>query len=206
MATPSKQGKTLIEYNCKNGVYSIDGSTVKPLGFLSSVTSDKNISTSEKYGDGELQLTLISDRGGTGTLELTARDYDFEKDLGFSMEIAQGLAEVQVLENKTIDVGFECYVTDNTGATKTKKIWFLGVNVQPAGDSLSQNTDTTNESAASYGITIKGVNLKVATGDDDFVDTNGNTKKVFKVTSLPTDTGYATFLDSVPTPRAKASV
>lgn len=204
MATPSKAGKVLIEYNCKNGVYSIDGSTVKPLGFLSSVTSDKNISTSEKYGDGELQLTLISDRGGTGTLELTARDSEFEKDLGFALDITQGLAEVQVLENKTISVGFECYITGNDGITKTKKIWLLGVNVSPAGDSLSQNTDTTNESAASYAITIKGVNLKDSLGEDDYVDANGNTKKVFKVTSLPTNEGYATFLDSVPTPTAKS--
>lgn len=203
MATPSKAGKTLIEYNCKNGVYSIDGQTVKPLGFLSSITKDKNISTSEKYGDGELQLTLISDRGGTGTLELTARDTEFEKDLGFALEINQGLAEVQVLENKNISIGFECYITGNDGITKTKKIWLLGVNVSPAGDSLSQNTDTINESAASYGITIKGVNLKDNLGENDYVDANGNTKKVFSVTSLPADNGYATFLDSVPTPMAK---
>lgn len=202
----NKTGKVLIEYNCKNGVYSIDGETVKPLGFLSSITTDKNMETSEKYGDGELQLTLINDRGGTGTLELTARDEDFEKDLGFVLEIEQGLAEVQVLENKTISIGFECYITGNNGITKTKKIWFLGINVSPAGDSLSQNTNTTNESAAGYGITIKGVNLKANSGDSDYVDENGNTKKVFKVRSLPTDEGYATFLDSVPTPRAKASV
>ena len=206
MATPSKTGKVLIEYNCKNGVYSLDGSTIKPLGYLSSVTLEKSISTNDIYGDGELQLSLLSDRGSTGTLEMTAKDEVFETDLGFSMAITQGLAEVQILENKTIDIGFECYITGSDGVTKTKKIWLLGVNVSPASDSLSQNTDTTNQNAASYGLTVKGVNLKNTAGTADYVDANGNTKKVFKVRSLPSDTGYSTFLDSVPTPTEKAIV
>lgn len=200
MATPSKSGKKLIEYNCKNGVYSLDGSTIKPLGYLASVTLDKNSSSDEKYGDGEAQLTLVNDRGSTGTLELTARDDEFEKDLEFAKAITQGLAEIQVLQNKTISIGFETYITLADGTTKTKKVWLLGVNVAPAGESLSQNTDSTNEATASYGITVKGVNLKNSAGTADYTDTNGNTIKVFKVSSLPTDTGYSTFLDSVPTP------
>ena len=138
MATPSKSGKKLIEYNCKNGVYSVDGLTIKPLGYLASVTLDKNSSTDEKYGDGEVQLTLVNDRGSTGTLELTARDDDFEKDLEFAKVIAQGLAEIQVLQNKTISIGFETYITLADGTTKTKKVWLLGVNVAPAGESQLQ--------------------------------------------------------------------
>lgn len=205
MPTPSKSGKNLIEYNCKNGVYSLDGTSVKALGYLSGITTDKNINTAEKYGDGEVQLSLITDKGSTGSLELTARDYDFETDLGFAKKIAQGLAEVQVMENKTVSIGFECYFTGKDGVTKTKKIWFLGVNVAPAGQSLSQNTDGTNESTASYPITIKGVNMQNAEGTADFVDsTTGNTIKVFKISSVPTDSGYAEFLNTVPTPKATA--
>ncbi len=203
MATPNKADKVLIEYNCKNGVYAIQ-SEIKPLGYLASVTTDKNISTKEIYGDGELRLSLITDKGGTGSLELTARDTDFEKDLGFVMEIANGIAEVQVLENKDIAVGFESYITLASGVTKTKKVWLLGVNVAPAGDSLSQNTDSTNEASASYGITIKGQNLKSASGDTDYTDANGNTRKVFKITCLPGEAGYDTFLDAVPVPKAKS--
>lgn len=205
MATPSKSGKNLIEFNCKNGVYSLDGQSIKPLGFLAGITTDKNINTTNKHGDGEVQLSLILDKGSTGTLELTARDYDFETDLGFMKQIAQGLAEVQVMENKTIYIGFECYFLGKDGVTKTKKIWFYGVNVAPAGQSLSQNTDGTNESTASYPITISGVNLKNAEGTADFVDTEtGNNLKVFKVSSVPSDEGYATFLDSVPAPKVKS--
>lgn len=206
MATPSKEGKKLIEYNCKNGVYNLGGSNAetKPLGYLVSVTLDKNIQTKDIYGDGDLQLSILSDKGSTGTLEMTAKDDDFDVDLGFAMKIAQGLADIQVLQNKTISVGFETYITTADGVTKTKKVWLLGVNVSPASDGLSQNTDTINENTASYGITVKGTNLKATGGESDYVDANGNTIKVYKVTSLPTDSGYATFLDSVPVPTVKA--
>ena len=203
MATPNKANKKLIEFNCKNGVYAVDGE-VKPLGYLVSNTLEKSISTKDIYGDGELQLSVLSDRGMTGTLEMTARDDEFESDLGFVKTIAQGLADVQVLQNKTIAVGYENYILTADGLTKTKKVWLLGVNVAPASDSLSQNTDTTNEATASYGLTVKGVNLKASSGETDFVDENGNTLKVFKVSCLPNDTGYATFLDSVPVPTANA--
>ena len=203
MATPSKAGKKLIEFNCKNGVYAINNE-VKPLGYLVSNTLDKSISTKDIYGDGDLQLSVLSDRGMTGTLEMTARDDEFETDLGFVKAIAQGLADVQVLQNKTIAVGYENYILTADGVTKTKKVWLLGVNVSPASDSLSQNTDTTNEATASYGLTVKGVNLKDSEGSADFVDENGNTMKVFKVSCLPTDEGYETFLDSVPTPKVSA--
>lgn len=206
MATPSKAGKKLIEFNCKNGVYSLDGTEVKPLGYLVSNTLDKSISTKDIYGDGELQLSVLSDRGMTGTLEMTARDDEFEADLGFIKTITQGTADVQVLQNKTISVGYENYILTADGITKTKKVWLLGVNIAPASDSLSQNTDTTNEATASYGTTIKGVNLKDSDGSNDYTDENGNTMKVFKISCLPTDEGYETFLDSVPTPTAKANV
>lgn len=205
MATPSKEGKKLIEYNCKNGVYNLGGddSTIKPLGYLASITLDKNIQTKDIYGDGDLQLSILSDKGSTGTLEMTAKDDEFDIDLGFAMKITQGLADIQVLQNKSIAIGFECYITTTDGITKTKKVWLLGVNVSPASDGLSQNTDTINENTASYGITVKGTNLKATGGATDYVDANGNTIKVYKITSLPSDTGYATFLDSVPVPTAK---
>ena len=204
MATPNKEGKVLIQYNCKNGVYSVDGSEVKPLGYLASATLDSNIGTKDIYGDGELQLSILSDKGLTGSLEMTAQDEAFETDLGFLKAIEQGLARVQVLQNKTISIGFETYITTSDGITKTKKVWLLGVNVSPSGESLSQNTETINEVTASYPLTVKGTNLKATGGSTDAVDENGNTIKVFKVTTIPTDSGYATFLDSVPTPTEKA--
>ena len=209
MAVPSKAGKNIIEFNCKNGVYSVDGSTVKPLGYLTAISTEKNIDTKDIYGDGEIILSQMNDKGSTGSLEMTARDDDFEKDLGFEMEIEQGLAEAQVLGNVDIAVGAECYIvvkdkTSGKAVQKTKKVWWLNVNVAPAGTSLSQNTDTTNEATVSYPLTIKGTNLLAKDGTSAYVDENGNTRKVFKISCLPDNENYATFLDTVPIPKAKA--
>lgn len=209
MAVPSKAGKNIIEFNCKNGVYSVDGQTVKPLGFLTAISTEKNVDTKDIYGDGEIILSQMNDKGSTGSLEMTARDDDFEKDLGFEMEIEQGLAEVQVLGNVDIAVGAECYIvvkdkTSGKAVQKTKKVWWLNVNVAPAGTSLSQNTDTTNEATVSYPLTIKGVNLMGSDGGSEYVDENGNTRKIFKISCLPDNSNYATFLDTVPVPKAKA--
>lgn len=209
MAVPSKAGKNIIEFNCKNGVYSVDGKTVNPLGYLTSISTEKNVDTKEIYGDGEIIYSQMNDKGSTGSLEMTARDDDFEKSLGFEMEIEQGLAEVQVLGNVDIAVGAECYIivkdaTTGKAVQKTKKVWWLNVNVSPAGTSLSQNTDSTNESTVSYPLTIKGVNLMGADGITEYVDENSNTRKIFKISCLPDNANYATFLDTVPVPKAKA--
>lgn len=209
MAVPSKAGKNIIEFNCKNGVYSVDGSTVKPLGYLTAISTEKNIATKDIHGDGEIILSLMNDKGSTGSLEMTARDDDFEKDMGFEMEIEQGLAEAQVLGNVDIAVGAECYIvvkdkTSGKAVQKTKKVWWLNVNVSPAGTSLSQNTDTTNEATVSYPLTIKGTNLLGTDGTSAYVDENGNTRKIFKISCLPGNANYETFLDTVPIPKAKA--
>ena len=211
MAVPSKAGKNIIEFNCKNGVYSADGQTVKPLGYLTAISTEKNIGAKDIYGDGEIILSQMNDKGSTGSLEMTARDDDFEKDLGFEMEIEQGLAEVQVLGNVDVAVGAECYIVVKDKASgkavqKTKKVWWLNVNVSPAGTSLSQNTDSTNEATVSYPLTIKGMNLMGADGVTEYVDENGNTRKIFKISCLPENQNYSTFLDTVPVPKAKATV
>lgn len=210
MAGPSKAGKNIIEFNCKNGVYSVDGSTVKPLGYLTAISTEKNVDTKDIYGDGEIVLSQMNDKGFTGSLELTANDTDFEKDLGFAMEIEQGLADVQVMGSESIAIGVECYIVvkdaQGKAVQKTKKVWFLNCNVSPASTSLSQNTDTTNEATVSYPLTIKGVNLMGADGITEHVDANGNTRKIFKISCLPDNTNYATFLDTVPVPKAKATV
>lgn len=208
MAVPSKAGKNIIEFNCKNGRYSVDGTTVKPLGYLTAISTEKNVDKKDIYGDGEIILSQITDKGSTGSLEMTSRDDDFEKDLGFEMEIEQGLAEVQVLGNVDAAIGAECYIVvkdsiSGKAVQKTKKVWWLNVNVSPAGTSLSQNTEGTNEATVSYPLTIKGVNLMGADGVTEYVDENGNTRKIFKISCLPDNPAYETFLDTVPVPKAK---
>ncbi len=43
-----------------------------------------------------------------------------------------------------------------------------------------------------------------ADGVTEYFDENGNTRKIFKISCLPGNTNYETFLDAVPVPKAKA--
>lgn len=202
----SKEGKTLIEYNIRNVVYSVDGSTVKPWTYASALSLSKSTETKDIYGDGELQLSILTDNGMTGNIDATARDTDFEKDLGFVMDMDNGTGEVSVVENKNISIGCEIYFMGADGVAKVKKKWFFGVQVAPASESLSQNTSSINESTASYGLTVRGVTLMDSTGLAEYKDENGVGRKCFSKTSKPGDSNYAAFLESVPKAAAKAAV
>jgi len=201
----SKTGKVLAQFNVKNGKYQIaGGSTVEPLAWLTKVSLDRDLATQGIYGDGELQLNIINDKGYTGTLGVTARDIDFEKANGMQMEITGGTAEVQQQSILTNDIYFETEFVGADGVKKTKKVWLFGVEVGAPSESLEQTTDNLNIATYEYPITVKGVYLKATGGTSDFVDTTtGNKVKVFKLSAVPTDTGYTTFGDTVPTPTVK---
>lgn len=201
----SKEGKTLIEYNIKNVVYSVDGETIKPWTYASALQLQRSSESKDIYGDGELQLSILTDNGMTGNIDATARDTDFEKDLGFVMDMDNGTGEVSIVQNKSISIGAEVYITTADGTTKVKKKWWFGVNITPASESLSQNTTTINEAVASYGMTVKGVPLMDSTGLAEYKDENGVGRKCFSKTSLPTDSDYAEFLSTVAKPNAKAA-
>lgn len=200
----SKEGKTLIEYNIKNVVYSVDGETVKPWTYASALQLSRSSESKDIYGDGELQLSILTDTGMTGNIDATARDTDFEKDLGFVMDMDTGTGEVSIVQNKSITIGAEVYIATKDGTTKVKKKWWFGVNITPASESLSQNTTTINEANASYGMTVKGVTLMDSTGLAEYKDENGVGRKCFSKTCVPGDTGYETFLDTVAKANAKA--
>lgn len=199
----SKEGKTLIEYNIQNVVYSVDGETVKPWTFASALQLSKSTETKDIFGDGELQVSVITDKGMTGNIDATARDTDFEKDLGFVMDMDDGTGEVSVVANKSISIGCEINFMGADGVAKVKKKWFFGVQVTPASESLSQTTSSINENTASYGLTVKGVTLMDSTGLVEYKDENGVGRKCFSKTSKPGDTNYADFLATVAKPNAK---
>lgn len=199
-----KANKDLVQYNIQNAVYSVDGSVVKPLGYAVALSLQRNQETKDFYGDGKLQLSVITDKGQSGNIDLTARDSDFEKDLGMVMEITGGEAEVSVATNKSISIGAEVIVMNKAGETKVKKCWWFGVSVGASGETYNQTTTTINEANASYPLTINGVDLMDSTGASIYKDSNGMSYKCYKLSALPTDTGYATFLDSVPAVKAKA--
>lgn len=202
----SKTGKTLAQFNVKNGQYKT-GSTgsLSSLTWLTKVSLDKDLATKVIYGDGEKQITLMNDKGFTGSLGVSARDIEFETANGMQLEVANGTAEIQqtsVLENA---IYFETEFVGKDGLVKTKKVWLFGVEVSAPSEALDQNQDDITIAAFEYGITVKGVYLKASTGTDDYVDSvTGGKVKVFKLSNIPTDSTFETFGDSVPVPTAKA--
>lgn len=208
MTIPNKTGKTLVQFNVKNAVYALVGasSPVKPLTYMNTLTKDRNVTVKNLYGDGELQDSLSSDRSVSGAVGTTARDTDFEKDLGLVMETdGGGLAEVAVKSTQRVNIGFETEYKEKDMPVKTKKVWILNVQISPPNESLTQNQDDITESTYDYNYTGYGVNLKDSEGTADYVDENGNTVRIYTATALPEDDNYATFLDSVPSPKVKSA-
>lgn len=200
----SKANKVLKEYNVKNGQYALEGETPKPLTWLTKVSLDADFGEQSVYGDGEEVITLQNDKGYTGSLGMTAPDSDFEKDLGIIEEIDNGIAHVQRVLNPKVSIYFEAYFIGADRIQKTKKVWLFGVNVSKPSTSLDQNTDNPNFSDTEYAITVRGANKKDNAGTADYVDANGNTQKVYRLSSIPTEAGFTGFENSVPVPKAKA--
>lgn len=202
-----KTGKTLIQFNVKNGQYAIKTNgawAISPLTWLNSFSKEKDMDTTPIYGDGDKQLTLVNDKGYTGTLGLTAQDLEYNKALGFTKELSNGIAEVQQLASIEHCIYFESQYTGKDGITKTKKTWVFGVETQAPSEEYNQNTDSINQSNVEYTITIKGVNTLDSTGQADYRDENGNTIKTYTLSKVPGDTGYDTFENTVPTPQMGA--
>lgn len=202
-----KTGKTLIQFNVRNGQYAIKNNNawvISPLTWLNSFSKEKDMDTTPIYGDGDKQLTLVNDKGYTGTLGLTAQDLEYNKALGFTKELSNGLAEIQQLASIEHCIYFESQYTGKDGITKTKKTWVFGVEAQAPSEEYNQNTDSINQSNVEYTITIKGVNTLDAAGTADYRDANGNTIKTYTLSKIPGDTGYDTFENSVPTPQVSA--
>lgn len=201
----SKSGKTLICFNVKNGQFKTASGSLTSLTWLTRFSKEKDLSTKKIFGDGELVVTLVNDKGFTGTIGMTAQDEAYNQALGFVKALDAGTGEVKQLSVVEHNIYFESDYVGADGVTKTKKTWVFGVEAQAPSETYEQNTDDINESNVEYNITIKGTNLKASDGTTDYVDaTTGQKVKVYTYSLLPTDTGYSTFGDSVPVPKMPA--
>ena len=197
----SKSGKTLVEFNVKNGQYKTGDGTLKSLTWLTKVALEADVGESVIFGDGEEVLTLPNDKGYNVTLGMTAPDLDFEKDNGLCEEITGGIANIQRQSRPENAIYFETQYAGADGTTKTKKVWLFGVTVSKPSITFDQNTDNPNASTVEYAGKVRGTNLKAVGGAKDYIDpTTGNTIKVFRLSAIPTDSGYADFGSSVPVP------
>ena len=204
MSTTGKNGKDLVQYNVQNAVYSLAGDSsgaVKSLTFMNTFSKDRNVTVKDFYGDGELQDSAFSDLTISGAIGTTARDEEFEKDLGFLQTLASGLTgELSVTSTTRVHLGFETFIKKKGQPVQVKRVWVFNLQISPPSESLTQNKEDITESTVDYNYKGYGVNLKKADGTEDYVDDNGMKKKVFTVSSRPSDKGYADFFKTVPVP------
>lgn len=208
MATVDKSGKDLAQFNVKNAVYVLAdeaSAQVKPLTYMNTFSKDRNVKVKNFYGDGEMQDSAYSDLSISGAIGTTARDTEFEKDVGLIQTLADGLVgEMAVSGVKRVHIGYETEILIKGQPVQTKRVWVYNVQVSPPSESLTQTREDITESTFDYNYTGYGATVKAADGTKDYVDANGMKKRVFTVSARPTDSGYQTFLDKVPVPTVSA--
>lgn len=205
-------GKNLLKFNAQNGKYALLGesATIKSIGKLDSVSLEADYSEQKIYGDGYVIDTIPSDKGLTGALATTLLNDEYEIDMGRKIELATGLADIKQLDSIPHNIYFEIFAREIEGANKGKnqvvKVWLLNVTTGKPGETFKQNEDGITVTTYENSLTVLGVPVKAATGEENYRDANGNEVYATKVVCYPDMVGYATFGDSVPVPKMKASV
>ena len=196
----------LVKFNVKNLKYSIPAAGVYPapadIAYATSVSLEADYNETKFYGDGEVIGILGDDKGKTGAIGVVNIENAYEIACGRALLLADGeLADIQQRSTVQHAVYFAVDAVLD-GETITVKNWLFGCITGKASESYAQTEDDPTINAYEYPLTVLGVNLEAALSTDDYVDAKGNTVKVFRMISVPGDTNYDTFGDTVPTPKA----
>lgn len=194
----------LIRFNIQNAKYAAKTSTGWG-SFVSFGTSKKialspDMSSKKIYGDGVEQAEIVNERGKEVVLTLNTLCEAFELATGRKMNIANGVAEIDQKSTPEFVVYFETCAQDGDGSRAIAKTMLYGITstTRPT-ENYDQNTEELNESEFELAMRSKGIILKDSQGAD-YKDAKGNTIRIFKLTKVPTDTGYSTFGESVVIP------
>jgi len=201
----------MLKFNIKNVKYAFpdatggySGADIVALGGAANLSLERQYSEQEIYADGQIAYIIPSDKGINGTLGLVTLDDDYEIAVGRKIELDGGIASVQQLSSKAHALYFECNGIDEDGQRITLKNWIFEVVSGAPTEAYAQDTENINPQNISMTLKITGVNLKASSGDDDYIDAQGNNRKVTVWTKCPDDTGYDTFDKTVPSPKMKA--
>lgn len=194
----------LIRFNVKNVKYAPwDGnkySAIQDLAYANSISLEADYSETKLYGDGEVIGILADDKGKTGTLSVVNINEQYEIDCGRAMKITGGLADVQQRKNIEHALYYEIEAINELGKTITIKNWLFGVFSGKANETYEQTKEDPTINNYEYSLNILGTDLLKKGGLEKYIDATGNTVKVYRLTALPTDAGYATFGNTVPKP------
>lgn len=201
----SDKNKTIVKFNIQNGKYALkNGDTwAKPesMGSSMKISLEANSSQKDVFGDGKVIASIINDKGKTGTLTLNNICEAYEIAMGRKMKLANGIADVKTIKSVEHCIYFETQGVTEDSKYPIAKTWLYGVTSTRPSESYEQNTDDINESTFDVPLTIKGIKLKNAQGED-YADDDGNQYQVYQLTVEPGDEGYETFGDAVVVPTA----
>ena len=197
---------THLAFNVKNVKYALESApgvwdTPEDLALADELTLEADYSEKVIYGDGKPQAVIADDRGMTGSLIVTAISQAYEIAMKRKMLIDGGVADVQQSGTVKHCIYYEFEVQEDN-EIKTVKAWLYGVYSGKPSETYSQTKEDPTINFYEHSLKIHGTKLQNALGTEDFVDANGNTLIVTRLVAWPTDTGYSTFEDSVPTPTA----
>lgn len=194
--------KTLVKFNVKNAKYALpeaDGwGAPVAFGTSKSIALEADTSTKKLYGDGRVILTLVNDKGKTGTLTLNNICDEYEIAMKRKMKLAVGLADIKQTANVPHCIYFETDGADDSGARVTAKTWLYMVTSTRPSESYEQDTDDINESSFDLPLTIAGLPIKTAAGE--VYKEKGVEVYAWQVTVVPGDAEYDTFGDAVVLP------
>lgn len=196
----------MVRFNVKNVKYAIKSEldvygTVSDLAYANAITLESNFSEKVIYGDGVIIGVLNNDKGKTGSLGVINIEDHYEVDCGRALAITEGLADIQQIKSVEQAIYYEVDAFKDNAKIVIKN-WLLGCFTSRANESYNQTEEDVSINFYEYPMKIMGETLMDSTGAEEYTDTNGNTLKVFRITSYPDDAGYETFGDEVPTPKA----
>lgn len=199
----------LIKFNIKNVKYAIKNDLgeygePKDLAYANSLSLEADYNEQKIFGDGQIIGILADDKGKTGTLSVLNVEQEYEVDCKRARLIDGGLADIQQHASIEHAIYYEVDAIQD-GVPITIKNWLFGCITGKANETYQQTQDDPTVNYYEYPLTVMGTTLQDSTGTKDYVDANGNTYKVTRLTAFPTDTGFATFGDTVPIPKEKVA-
>lgn len=186
-----------VKYSIKDpetGAYGVP----KDLAYAESLALEAVFSTQQQYGDGKIIATLSSDKGLTGTLILVQPAEGYETDMGRKKLLEGGIADVSQLDDIEHAIYYEFSSVIN-GSKSTIKAWLFNVISGKPSETLTQSKENPTINNTEIPLTILGEVVQNALGTADYEDAKGNKLTATRLTSKPTDAGYATFGATVPT-------
>lgn len=196
--------KTLLRFNIANAAFAMGSTSPVSFGSARKIALESDVSSKKIFGDGEVILHVLNDKGMTAVLTLNEVCEEYEVANGRKVKLTSGIADRQQIDCQSHAVYFETKGALADGSTVIVKTWLLGVkSISRPSDNLEQSTDDINEHEIEYNLEVRGVKLKDATGTNNYVDAKGNEVSIYKVTSVPGDDGYDTFGEAVPVPTMK---